>query len=118
MTQTHEAITQGRKDLIASREGMQHVLEKHQETIEQYGQMINSTFNMLSSLPPEFPPRLITDPCYSSHKILQQPTGMEEPNEPSEKDTGVQVRGLTPHVNSHTPMSRLETPLFDGSKPR
>lgn len=123
MTRTHEAVTQGREDLVASREGMQRELEKHQETIKQYGQRINSMFNMVSSppqfkLPPEFLPRSITNPSHFGHGILPRPAGMVETNELSKVDTRVQVRGLTPHTTNHAPKPHSKIPTFNGSKPR
>ena len=80
-------------------------------------------FNMLSSLPqfrlpPKFPPQSVADPSNSNHGILSRPMGMVEMNELTEEDPGVQVRGLTPHVPNHAPMTHLEIPLFDGSKLR
>jgi len=119
MNQTQETLAHEREEQAAARETMQREMERNRETMDQFGQRIQSMFNMLSALPqfrlpPEFPPRASTDPIQLETGILQRPEGSRGSTEPPGADMEGPVRGL----NSHIPTPRLEIPLFDGSKPR
>lgn len=130
MLQTHEAITQSRVDVAAMREelatsheDMQRELERHREMMDQFGQRINNMFNMLSSLPqfclpPEFPPRSGARPNSNGSGILPRPPGKTESKGVQGIEIDPQVRDFHLQSGTHTPMPRLEIPLFDGSRPR
>ena len=76
-------------------------------------------FNMLSSLPQfrlpsEFPPKSIANLDLAGPGILSRPQGGTHTEGLQDMGLGDQVRDLNPQVSNHTPMPRLEIPLFDG----
>ncbi|XP_052209406.1 uncharacterized protein LOC127812896 [Diospyros lotus] len=122
MTCVQEDVAANRDDAVAIRDNIKE-LERGQERPDFYIQKIDNMFSMLVALPQfklagEFPPRLGIESILERDGILPRPKGIRMSDERGVYERELQGRNMGLANHSHTPVLRLDIPIFEGEKLR